>query len=83
MAKLSEKLKFNILQKLSGNFYIDYIPDEWNELSESEQDEWLGKNTWEPFEYHDPNQVWGWCTQAADAIISGIEYGNLNLVEEE
>ena len=57
MKQLDEQLRFKILQLCSGHYLSANIPDDWYELTEEEQDQFLQDNNWQPFEYYDPNYV--------------------------
>ncbi|MDJ0747186.1 MAG: hypothetical protein QNJ32_28120 [Xenococcaceae cyanobacterium MO_167.B27] len=52
--KLSE---FEIFQALSGNFICKTIPDNWQELNDEEQDEFIQKHIWQPLEYSDSSRI--------------------------
>ena len=43
-------LKFKIMQQVSGNYLCENLPDNWEELAEEEQNEFLETNAWEPVE---------------------------------
>ena len=55
---LSDEQNFKLLQTCSGHFTTSNIPDNWNTLSDEEQNIWLEDHKWEPFEYWEPSQVW-------------------------
>lgn len=46
----------NYIQKAAGYYLIKPLPDNWDELNMSEQDQFIQDNLWEPF------QIAGWCT---------------------
>ena len=51
---MNEELKFQILQLCSGHYLTQNIPDDWYELTEEEQLEFISSNLWEPIENADP-----------------------------
>ena len=54
---MSDKMRFSILQHASGNFLTDELPDNWEELGEDEQHEFIMDHVWEPMEGYFPSQV--------------------------
>ena len=64
-----EITRFELMQIASEHYLIEGLPDNFNELEESEQNTFLEENAWEPFEYHSGNQVIGFI----DSMAYGIE----------
>ena len=52
--KLTE---FELFQILSGNFICQTVPDNWQELDDEEQDEFIQENVWQPLEYHNSSEI--------------------------
>ena len=57
MPLISDELRFKIFQEMSGNFLINQIPDNWEDLEEDDQHEYLMDNIWEPMEGYFPSKV--------------------------
>ena len=45
---MKSKLYFDCLQLCSGHFLCEIIPNNWNDLTEEEQIEFIEENAWEP-----------------------------------
>ena len=56
--KVNEELKFQILQFCSGHYLIKNIPDNWNDLTEQEQNQFINDNIWQPLEGFDSQYIW-------------------------
>ena len=52
--KLTE---FELFQILSGNFICQTVPDNWRELDDEKQDEFIQENVWQPLEYSDSSLI--------------------------
>lgn len=50
-------MEFKILQLASGHYLTNTYPDCWENLSEEEQLRFVSNNSWQPFEYYDPEFV--------------------------
>jgi hypothetical protein len=61
----SNDLSFDILQLTSAHFLTTTIPDNWLELSEFAQNQFILDNVWQPFENYDPAFVWAHIEDAA------------------
>ena len=81
MKKLNKKLKLHILQIASSGYLTEPLPDDWFNLSESEQEHFLEENAWEPFEYWPTSEVYDVITAAAYNIEFGMEYF-INMIKE-
>ena len=68
-----EQLEFKVLQLTSNHFLCKSIPDNWYDLSEDQQNEFLIENNWEPFENYEPQYVWSYIENAAQATQEFIE----------
>lgn len=73
MRQLDEQLKFKILQLCSGHYLCANIPDDWYELTEEEQNQFLQDNNWQPFDRYDPDYVGNCIESAATATQHFIE----------
>ena len=74
---MNKELKFKILQLCSGHYLSANIPNNWYDLAEEEQHEFLTDNVWEPFETYDVEFVWRCITAAARATEEFIEDTNI------
>lgn len=68
-----EELYKQCLTLCSGHFLCKSIPDNWYDLSEDQQNEFLIENNWEPFENYEPQYVWSCIENAAQATQEFIE----------
>lgn len=55
---LTKQQQFKILQTTSGHFLCEDIPDNWDDLEETERDEFLTCNAWQPLENMGASEVW-------------------------
>lgn len=76
--RMSDAERFNILQLCSGNFLCDTLPDEWEDMSEEDQDSFIVENAWQPFEGWPANEVFEIINNAAFTMVSYIESNHLN-----
>ncbi len=49
--------EFEIFQVLSGNFICKKIPDNWEELDEKEQNNFVQENIWQPLENCNSSEI--------------------------
>ena len=70
MLKLTDELRFKVLQKASGNFLCEDLPDNWEDMEEEEQNNFLEENAWEPFENKNVDEIWSNIEAAGDAWIA-------------
>lgn len=56
------------MQEASGHYYCDNLPEGWQTWEREELDKWCEDNTWEPFEYMDPDWVFEQCDMLARNI---------------
>ena len=70
---MNDELKFKILQLTSGHYLSATIPNNWYDLTEDQQNEFLTENNWKPFEDYDPEFVWGCIESAAKVTQQFIE----------
>jgi hypothetical protein len=61
----SNEPSFDILQLASGHYLTTTIPDNWLDLSEEAQNQFILDNTWQPFESYDANFIWSHIEAAA------------------
>ena len=66
-----------MLFRSSGHFLTAQIPDNWEELDEEKQDEFLEDAAWQPFENERVSVVWSIIEDAAEATIRHINKHNL------
>lgn len=74
-------LNFQLLQLCSGHFLSAKLPDNWQDLTESKQSQFLENNVWHPFEDYNPEFVWQ-CIQSA-AVATQEFIDNLNQEKEK
>lgn len=61
---------------MSGHFLCAHLEDDFFELTDEKQMEYIKEYAWEPFEYHDPEDVYTLIDNLTDdvmKIIEGIE----------
>jgi hypothetical protein len=59
---------------MSGNFLTEHLPSEWVDWEEEKLQQFFEDNVWEPFEYHDWNDVYAniaICTRDVIALLEG------------
>lgn len=67
--------EFEIFQALSGNFLCKNIPDNWSELDEEEQDNFIQENIWQPLE--------NWNSSEIIELIEDTSYALIKLLREK
>ena len=40
------------------SYLVEPLPEGWQDLPDSQLYDWIAQNTWEPFEYWRPEDVW-------------------------
>ena len=70
---MNDKLKFKILQLCSGHYLSANLPDNWYELTQEEQNQFIQDNNWQPFEDYDSSFIWDCISSAATATQHFIE----------
>jgi len=50
MIKMTDDVEFEVLQHMSGNFLCEKFPDNWRDMNDDEQMEFMEENVWEPLE---------------------------------
>ena len=66
---LCPELEFSIMQQLSGNFLTSRLPDNWEDMEDDEQNEFIIDNAWEPLEQQSPRDVLCYIENAAECMI--------------
>ena len=69
MIKMTDDVEFEILQFMSGNFLCEDFPDNWRDMTEDEQIEFMEDNVWEPFENTPASEVYKIIDNAANCAI--------------
>ena len=72
--------EFDIFQTLSGNFFCSYIPDNWLDLTEEEQNQFGQEHHWQPLEYWDASEVIALIQNASDCLISLLKQNHIRLI---
>ena len=62
------KPNIEILKASSSVFLCEVLPDNWYDLSEEEQNEFLTLNAWQPFENESADELWAHIECHADSI---------------
>ncbi len=70
---MNDELKFEILQLCSGHYLSKNIPDDWEILTEEEQNEFLENNVWQPLEGYPPSSIWNAIESSATVTQHFIE----------
>ena len=60
--------------RLSGHFLAVHLEDDFFELEDDEQMEMISEYAWEPFEYHEPQDVYD--------LIDNLTYEVMNIIEK-
>ncbi len=60
--------EFNLFQTLSGNFLCQSVPDNWENLSQKEQTEFIEDNKWQPLEYLDADKIHSLIQDTTDSL---------------
>lgn len=61
--------EFEILQWASGHFLTEKIPDDWEDMSSAEQDDYLQEHVWEPYVNRPLGELWELIEINADTSI--------------
>ena len=61
--------------RLSGHFLAEHLEDDFFELDDDEQMEYISEFAWEPFEYHAPEDVYDLIDNLTYEVMSIIEKG--------
>ena len=69
MSDLREKVG----DRMSGQYLCATIPENWDSLSEEEQDDWMVDNAWEPFEWWSASRLFEQIDAATDTVMRLIE----------
>ena len=70
---MNDKLYFKCLQLCSGHYLSANIPNNWYNLTENQQNEFINENNWEPFEDYDVEYIWSCIESAAKVTQQFIE----------
>ena len=69
---MKSKLYFDCLQLCSGHFLCKIIPNNWNDLTEEQQIEFIEENTWEPLAHEEGEVIINHIKDAADVTYDFI-----------
>ena len=70
---MNDPLNFPLLQLCSGHYLCHCYPDDWLELTEAEQNQFVLDNAWQPFENYDADYVISCIDSAAEATLQFLE----------
>lgn len=73
---MNDNLYLQCLQLCSGHFLCANYPNNWEDLTEKEQEEFVLDNVWQPFENYDANYVMSCIDNAAQVTQQFIEDQN-------
>ena len=58
-----------LFAKMSGHFLIQELPDNWDDtLTDDDVEEWFTENTWQPFEWHEWDEVYDMVKRLTDEV---------------
>jgi hypothetical protein len=58
-----------LFAKMSGHFLIQELPDNWySTLTDEEIEDWFVENTWQPFEWHEWDEVYDMVERLTDEV---------------
>ena len=58
-----------LFAKMSGHFLIQELPDNWDDiLTDDDVEEWFTENTWQPFEWHEGDEVYDMVKRLTDEV---------------
>jgi hypothetical protein len=60
----NNELDFDLLQLVSHHFLTSPLPDNWFDMDESTQNQFILDHIWQPIEYYDAQFVWD-CIESA------------------
>ena len=60
--------------RLSGHFLAVHLEDDFFELTDEKQMEYIREYAWEPFEYHNPEDVY--------TLIDNLTYEVMDIIEK-
>ena len=61
--------------RLSGHFLAVHLEDDFFELEDDEQMEMISEYAWEPFEYHEPEDVYSLIDNLSYEVMSILDKG--------
>ena len=61
--------------RLSGHFLAVHLEDDFFELDDDAQMDYIREYNWEPFEYHSPEDVYDFIDSLTDDVMRLIEKG--------
>ena len=68
MNKKIDLTDFKLLQFSSGAFLSEQLPDNWEELSEEAQEEFLNTNVWDPLDNFEASELLAIIDSHADCL---------------
>ncbi len=80
---LTDDSKFKVFQKTSGHFLTECVPDNWNDLDDTESDDFLTSHLTSDLEHHTASDVYSLIEDAATVTIELIESNTLTFTEEK
>ena len=66
--------KFELIQLSSKTFLCEEIPDDFFDMSDDDQDNFIESNAWQPFEYWDGTDLYEVIAVHADCIERFLEH---------
>ena len=71
---IKQKQYEKLFIRLSGHFLAVHLEDDFFELDDDEQMEYISEFAWEPFEYHSPEDVYD--------LIDNLTYDVMDIIEK-
>ena len=71
---MTEQEEQKLIIRLSGHFLSEHLEDDFFELDDDKQMEYIKEYAWEPFEYHDPEDVYD--------LISSLAYDVMDIMKK-
>jgi hypothetical protein len=69
-----EKKYHKLFIRLSGHFLSAHLPDDFFTYEEEDQMQFIADHAWQPFEYHEPEDVYD--------LIDNLTYEVMNIIEK-
>ena len=65
--------EFELFQSLSGNFLCQEVPDNWENLDEEKQDQFVRENIWQPLEHYSSSEIIELIEDSCSVLIKLLE----------
>ena len=78
-SKQTNLTRFEIFKNCSGNFLIEEVPDNWQELTKKQQKVFLEKNNWESLENMTSSKIDELIESNTESVINLLETKNIKI----